>query len=114
MNTNPLANAHKVNVLMSTITDQQAAEHVETTIWEAGYDVDPATDVWHYSRPDDNTCIIINRSPWTLVVSIGDAVVEVPVTVTIDNEEWLLSRNNIDALIDMHMQVLRQATGGEA
>jgi hypothetical protein len=109
-----MTNAHKQNVLLSSLSEQQADEHIELTIWEAGFDVDPATDVWHYSRPDDDTCIIINRSPWTLVVSIGDAVVEVPVTVTVGDEEWLLSRNHIDALIDMHMQVLRQSMRGEA
>lgn len=111
---NPLTNAHKVNVLMSTITDQQAAEHVETTIWEAGFDVDVSSDVWHYSRPDSNICIIFNRDPMTLVISIEEAQLEVPVTVTVGEEEWLLSRNHIDALIDMHMQVLRQSMRGEA
>jgi hypothetical protein len=50
----------------------------------------------------------------TLVISIEEAQLEVPVTVTVGEEEWLLSRNHIDALIDMHMQVLRQSMRGEA
>jgi len=106
-----MTNAHKQNVLLSSLSEEQAAEHIELTVWEAGFDVDPASDVWHYSRPDDNTCIIVNRHPMTLVISNGDAVVEVPVTVTVGDQEWLLSRNNIDALIDMHMQVLQQVRG---
>jgi len=106
-----MTNAHKQNVMLSSITEAEAAEHIELTIWEAGFDVDPNTDVWHYSRPDDNTTIIFNRYPMTLVISIEDAIVEVPVTVTIGDEEWLLSRNNIDALIDMHMEALKQVRG---
>jgi hypothetical protein len=109
-----MKNAHKQNVLMSTIKACQAAEHIELTIWEAGFDVDANTDVWHYSRPDSNICIIFNRDPMTLVISIEEAQLEVPVTVTVGEEEWLLSRNHIDALIDMHMQVLRQSMRGEA
>ena len=111
----PLANAHKVNVLMNTITDQQAAEHIELTIWEAGFDVDPNTDVWH--SKEENSYVILNRCSMTLVVSIEEAQIEIPVTVSIDDEEWLLSRNNIDALINMNIEVLRQSinnVGGQA
>lgn len=116
-----MTNAHKQNVLLSSLSEEQAAEHVELTIWEAGFDVDPATEIWHYSRPDDKTCIILNRSSMSLVICHEDEVmarvVEVPVTVTVGDKKWLLSRNHIDALIDMHIEVLRQAmsiTGGEA
>ena len=110
-----MKNARKQNVLMSTITDQQAAEHVETTIWEAGFDVDPDADVWH--SKEENSYVIFNRDPMTLVVSIEEAQLEIPVTVSIDDEEWLLSRNNINALINMNIEVLRQSinnVGGEA
>ena len=114
MSTYPLANAHRINVPLSELTEAQAAEHIELTVWEALFNVDPNTDVWHYSCPDNDTCIIVNRCPMTLVISHGDAVVEVPVTVTVGDQEWLLSRNHIDALIDLHMQVLQQSMRGEA
>jgi len=111
MKTNPLENAAYQNVLLSSLSEQQAAEHVLVSVWEAGFEVDFDTGCW-VSRTN-NTYIIFSECRMLLTLCVEDLILEVPVTVELFDREWLLSRNNIDALITMNMQVLQQATGGE-